>query len=1026
MRCSCRHPRRWPHALPALALGAIAAACGGGSAGSFAGASHVPNSQPGWEQWQTAADPAAPLDEAKGGRTARGTPITKRVAECFPAETRNVFSQVDMVAGADGKLHPFDYTDGHAVTPKGRDAIRGQNTWLLWGEGNEAFWGWLQEDGYGLIDFLILLDSRSRGTRFARAGLLSQPGLKSNSTRNLLGLYLDQADGERVKLQQPPTDIDPATGQLQTPPRRAHRPMPLFKPGDPELYRKVLAALPQDGVDPAVYGYPSGIVGLRLMPNPDFFGATDAAGTARRYWDERVVRARNDAYYDPASGIASDPDLVRPFRVSMSCAFCHIAPHPLNPPPDPENPQWANMSSTIGNQYWKPQQAFANLTDEPSFLFQFLNSQQRGTIDTSLVSTDQINNPNTMNAIFDVPARLQRAMVNVPEHQSAANLLMPAIEDPPGTNPRHTPRVLLDGADSIGVFGALARVYLNIGTFPEEWFRCHNPIIGFKPQRPFAIATLDQKSVYWQAGQKYRIPYLAAFFTYRSVQQAPHPREIITAPMKLATAPGGAEELAAEAPLAAQGRAVFLRNCALCHSSKQPQEGFQLHFSRDWAGRAASSPGQPVDLTLPYDFRDWERFKRSAPYLDYVQRIERLAGAPAGGKDLFVEDNFLGNEVRIPITLVGTNSGRAVGTNGMRGQVWDNYSSDDYKALPAVGHVRFYNPYSGEGVDEWGNNDSYDPPGGGPGYYRPASLISLWATAPYLHNNTLGVFTGDPSVRGRLRAFDDGIDKLFYKARRVAGPEHAPGDLRWEHPALARRDPGFIYRTTVPTRIHFAGKFIHPILAGVLGPFWTGALTLYLWLLLALVLAVLAVFGRPRHAAFVLLLLAIALAAVLVVARLDRVYPLLWLLPALAAGGAILLWLGKPRPRAARVVLASLAVVALLLGALLSLFVHGRLGPLDPGPIPQGVPVNLVMNFNPEAPLGAKIEAGAALLRGILLVRKGHLTGTRALAVFEHEAGRPLLAVSKCPDFVLDRGHWFAESLSDEEKRQLKAFLKTL
>jgi hypothetical protein len=49
-----------------------------------------------------------------------------------------------------------------------------------------------------------------------------------------------------------------------------------------------------------------------------------------------------------------------------------------------------------------------------------------------------------------------------------------------------------------------------------------------------------------------------------------------------------------------------------------------------------------------------------------------------------------------------------------------------------------------------------------------------------------------------------------------------------------------------------------------------------------------------------------------------------------------------------------------------------------------------------------------------------------ALRAFEAEAGLALLKASKCPDFVLDRGHWFAEGLSEDEKRQLKAFLKTL
>ena len=32
----------------------------------------------------------------------------------------------------------------------------------------------------------------------------------------------------------------------------------------------------------------------------------------------------------------------------------------------------------------------------------------------------------------------------------------------------------------------------------------------------------------------------------------------------------------------------------------------------------------------------------------------------------------------------------------------------------------------------------------GRGYIRPASLISVWATAPFLQNNTVGRFTGGP------------------------------------------------------------------------------------------------------------------------------------------------------------------------------------------------------------------------------------------------------------------------------------------
>lgn len=1014
--------------LASLALCLVTLGCSQAKADDnrYPAASHVPGSQAGWDK----PDPGAPLDEAKGGKTMRGTPITPRTKHCFPAETRNVFSDVDMVAGKDGRLAPFDWAGAAGqIDTEGRKGIKGQNTWILWGEGNEAFWGWLQEQGYGLEDFLILLDSRQRYRRFATAGLMNQPGMKAqtNPDKRILGLYLDEADGDKIILKQPPTDIDPKTGKLeQGPPVDPHHPpKPLFKPGDPKLYESVLAQLPKDGLDYTVYGYPSGIVGLRLMPNPDFFGDTDDAATARTYWQSRVV-SNGSAYYEDVR-VASDPKLIRPFRVSMSCGFCHIAPHPLNPPADPERPEWANMSSTIGNQFWRASKAFANLTRENNALYQFLASQQPGTIDTSLVSTDQINNANTITNIFAMPARLKRAQLNPPEQQSKDNLLIPTIEDTPGTNPRHTPRVLLDGADSVAVFGALSRVYINIGTFPEEWFRCHNAIIGFKPQRPFNVRNLIDNSVFWNVGDDYRIPYLASFFTRESPAQGVP----ITTPMKLADAPGGAEIIAREAPLAGEGRKVYLRNCAICHSSKQPA-GFALHFDPNWSTKGAPPADGPAEYTLPQTFADWEAFRASPTFADYRRRIEALAATPPDGED-FLANNYMSTDIRVPITLVGTNSGRSVGTNAMRGQVWDNFSSDTYKALPAVGAVHFYNPWSGKPTDDWGNNDVYYPPGGGPGYYRPATLISIWGTSPLLHNNTLGLFNNDPSVAGRLASFDDSIDKLLWKSkRRVPSPQHAEGDLRYHRPDLAGKDPGFIYRSTAATSLIFARGFVKPILVGVLGSFWTGFLTFWLWIILALVLVLLALLAGPRAAGFVYLLLALIIASVLAVTRIYTIYWTLWLVPLLLLGIALLIWLvlSRKAPWTWKPLLYVLAVLLVSLGVVLRLFVGGKLVGIDTAamlaPFPEGMPVNLLWSINPEAPAGDLIGGFSGLARGLLAIHKDHLQGAKALQAFEREAALPLLKASKCPDYVLDRGHWFAEGLSDQEKVQLKAFLRTL
>jgi hypothetical protein len=86
------------------------------------------------------------------------------------------------------------------------------------------------------------------------------------------------------------------------------------------------------------YGYATGVVGLRLFPNPQFDEAAAKAWDANRYYTD-------PAYYNSRT-------LVRPYRVGMSCGFCHIGPNPVKPPADPENPKWENLSSNVGAQYF--------------------------------------------------------------------------------------------------------------------------------------------------------------------------------------------------------------------------------------------------------------------------------------------------------------------------------------------------------------------------------------------------------------------------------------------------------------------------------------------------------------------------------------------------------------------------------------------------------------------------------------------------------------------------------------------------
>jgi hypothetical protein len=56
-------------------------------------------------------------------------------------------------------------------------------------------------------------------------------------------------------------------------------------------------------------------------------------------------------------------------------------------------------------------------------------------------------------------------------------------------------------------------------------------------------------------------------------------------------------------------------------------------------------------------------------------------------------------------------------------------------------------------------------------------------------------------------------------------------------------------------------------------------------------------------------------------------------------------------------------------------------------------------------------------------IKERDLTGDAA-AVQLKELLPDLLAVSKCPDFVTDRGHYFGTKLPDADKRALIEFVK--
>src|SRR6266545_4140271 len=287
--------------------------------------------------------------------------------------------------------------------PDEKEALRGRIVWNLWVGDSGLMWDWLAQHGFGTADLIKTIDSRRRPKRFQEIGIIDQP------------------------------------------------------------------------VDYVTYGRSSGVVGLRISDNPKF----DAAAKAE--WMKHVgPDGVNHDFYESAD-YYYNPNLVRPYVVGMACAVCHVSFDPVRPPADVVNPKWENLNDYVGAQYFNVAEFFVPRTvtggvngaavkvtgqDEASFVWQLIHSSVPGSLDTSFIATDYLNNPGTMNGVFNVKQRLERAAKGVSKNPGQYD---PMVEWLTGgaldlkwldlDKSQLIPRVLKQGDDSVGFEGALSRVY---------------------------------------------------------------------------------------------------------------------------------------------------------------------------------------------------------------------------------------------------------------------------------------------------------------------------------------------------------------------------------------------------------------------------------------------------------------------------------------------------------------------------------------------------------------------------------------
>ena len=791
----------------------------------------------------------------------------------------------------------------------------GRDTWIFWTWGNQKF---LRFGMKGLgnqalpisLDLFRLLDSRNRDRRFAQLGLINEPNCRKADKPDQFGLWLDV------------WDQDPEH----------------YYPGDPVYDQKQHYPGTQEAVDTRNYGRPSGILGLRLLDNPKF---DRAKWNVNRYFE-------------------SPGSIEPPFLVGFSCALCHIGFDPTNPPSDPNRPRWENLAANIGNQYLREgdliftsgRVLFGDRNPGPArtndpydtagigpddFLYHYAATQQPGTSETSRISYDFINNPNTINAIFNLKHRRTFPEIN------------------PNGKPIETMHVLKDGADSVGVEWALMRVPINIGCEGVYWSgSLFNPFTGSK-QHPFRIAEalcrlpaaekqkltqaygLDFSSVTDDriaAIERQYADDFGADFGKDWAEAWKRNGSLATylmsyGPYPLKSAPGGEKHLTQDQAQLRRGKLVFADHCARCHSNKQP----------------------PVST---------DAVARRQFYRDSVL------------EDDFLKDNTLTDDVRYSVVELGTNMARALATNAVEDDVWAHFSSRDYKALPSITVNRNLELQIPVFPGQSPIPVTFNAPGGGRGYYRTPSLVSMWATAPYFHNNSLGKFTGKVSVEARLEEFNDAVTKLLWPEKRDMGikrtsrPSSLLPGISAALPRLLAQRLAAVFadslRSKLPPNLADAAvRDIQPALEQAIGE---------------LIPKIKTVEAPDLEAQF----------AELIDRRLSAVAG------RLEFPGDVL----EPLRR------------ALHQRSQRDMDMMRSLNRLDITRIPAGTPVNLLANLNIS-------KVPYAALENLL-----HKPGSR-------EWAEALLNLSDCPDLVEDKGHLYgAAELTDAEKRDLIEFLKTL
>ncbi|MBS0353344.1 MAG: cytochrome c [Proteobacteria bacterium] len=652
----------------------------------------------------------------------------------------------------------------------------GRLIWFKATAGNDRFHTYTFQQRVGvLVDWFRVLRSDQRDDRFWAWGIINDPACCKPGDPNCPAKSMDETygfdwcPGDDVLLKHvgKPGYVDPACGLKDA----------ALDPDDPHTKGGTLDQ--RHSACDLKFGTSTGALGIRKFPNPRFDAAKWKAvngGVGSWAGFDRKMDATTGIESDSRVSKLADASVEPPFLIGTSCGSCHIAFDPLNPPADPAHPKWENIKGLIGNQYTRMSELLGSGMPKSSLEFQMFAHARPGVTDTSAISHDQVNNPGTINALINVAQRPVFKGESItkwrkvgdcgvekdeskcwcePGRQGKCWQLSTRTDDTttvhlggqkvvlPGVH-----HILKGGEDSIGALEAIQRVYFNIGSCSEQcWVNHLSDMRQVDPeqrgfgQTPFNIGQCRRDCPNFRAVEDRLQNVLDFFASAESDEMDLYAARANARKLKSPGASYTRTDLTADLEkefgrgAVARGQTVFAENCARCHSSIPEADGGPFK-SRDFAAINDAHPRK-------------------------------------------VRADFLGNDHATPVTEVGTFPCRSLHSNHMAGRLYQEYGSESMRARPPVADLP----------------QKEDLKNGGRGYMRNISLVNVWATAPFMHNNAIG-----PEVCGNPANKDNDFFRVRY-----AGPDNK---LLAEQPACVRYDPSVEGRFDLYKRSMF--ELLHP------------------------------------------------------------------------------------------------------------------------------------------------------------------------------------------------------------------------